>query len=134
MEATCGRGVDVALNSLAGEQLSATWECIAPFGRFVEIGKRDITSNRNLEIARFEQNVSFTAVDLTALVQHKPRLLQEVFKEVMDLFRQNIVAPVSPIHEFAVSEVESAFRSLQSGKLMGKLVIVPRADDTVTVS
>ncbi|KAF6236674.1 hypothetical protein HO173_004965 [Letharia columbiana] len=131
MEATCGRGVDVALNSLAGEQLSATWECMAPFGRFVEIGKRDITGNTNLEMARFEQNVSFTAVDLTALVQYKPRVLQEVFKEVMDLFRQDIVAPVSPIHEFAVSEAETAFRSLQSGKLMGKLVIVPKANDTV---
>lgn len=131
MAATSGRGIDVALNSLAGEQLSATWQCMAPFGRFVEIGKRDITGNTNLEMARFEQNVSFTAVDLTLLVQHKPALLQEVFKELMDLFRQNIIAPVSPIHEFSVFEVETAFRSLQSGKLMGKLVIVPREDDTV---
>ena len=134
LQATGDKGVDVALNSLAGEQLSATWQCMAPFGRFVEIGKRDITSNSNLEMARFEQNVSFTAVDLTALVQHKPELLQEVFKEVMDLFQQDIIAAVSPIHEFAVSEVETAFRSLQSGKLMGKLVIVPTADDTVMVS
>ena len=134
LQATHDRGVDVALNSLAGEQLSATWQCMAPFGRFVEIGKRDITSNNNLEMARFEQNVSFTAVDLTALVQHKPGLLQEVFQEVMDLFHRDIIAPVSPIHEFAVSEVETAFRSLQSGKLMGKLVIVPTADDTVMVS
>ena len=134
MQATCARGVDVALNSLAGEQLMATWQCMAPFGRFVEIGKRDITDNTNLEMARFEQNVSFTAVDLTLLVQHKPALLQEVFKEVMDLFHQSIIAPVSPIHEFSMSEVEKAFRSLQSGKLMGKLVIVPGEADTVMVS
>ena len=134
IQATCDKGVDVALNSLAGEQLSATWQCMAPFGRFVEIGKRDITSNTNLEMGRFEQNVSFTAVDLTALVQHKPGLMQEVFKEVMNLFHQKTIAPVSPIHEFAVSDVETAFRSLQSGKLMGKLVIVPMADDAVMVS
>ena len=52
MEATNGNGVDVALNPLAGDQLRATWECMAPFGRFVEIGKRDITSNMNLEMSR----------------------------------------------------------------------------------
>ena len=134
MEITDGRGIDVALNSLAGEQLSATWQCMALFGRFVEIGKRDITGNTNLEMARFEQNVSFTAVDLTVLGHHKSGLLQEVFREVMTLFRQNIIAPVSPIHEFAMSEVETAFRSLQSGKLMGKLVMVAKPDDMVMVS
>ena len=134
MQATQDKGVDVALNSLAGEQLMATWQCMAPFGRFVEIGKRDITNNTNLEMARFEQNVSFTAVDLTILVHHKPALLQGVFKEVMDMLRRGTIRPVSPIHEFSVSEVEKAFRSLQSGKLMGKLVIVLNSSDTVMVS
>lgn len=39
---TGGRGVDVVLNSLAGEALRQTWHCVAPFGRFIEIGKRDV--------------------------------------------------------------------------------------------
>ncbi|CAP61647.1 uncharacterized protein PODANS_0_490 [Podospora anserina S mat+] len=42
---TAGRGVDVVLNSLAGDALVVSWECVAPFGRFVEIGKRDIFSH-----------------------------------------------------------------------------------------
>jgi len=133
MGATAGKGVDVALNSLAGEQLRATWECMAPFGRFVEIGKRDITSNLNLEMGRFERNVSFTAVDLTDVVYHRQNILQQLLVEVMDMFDRKIVRPVSPIHGFGVSEVETAFRSLQSGKLMGKLVIVPKEDEMVMV-
>jgi NADPH:quinone reductase-like Zn-dependent oxidoreductase len=32
LKATNGRGVDMALNSLAGALLHATWQCIAPFG------------------------------------------------------------------------------------------------------
>ena len=134
MEITNGKGVDVVLNSLAGDQLRITWECMAPFGRFVEIGKRDITRNMNLDMSRFERNVGFTAVDLTDLVHQRPAILQDVFVHVMEQFEQKKIRPVAPIHEFVTSEAEPAFRALGSGKLMGKLVIVPKAGDMVMVS
>lgn len=59
-KASNGNGVDVALNSLAGEALRATWECMAPLGRFVEIGKRDIKRNSRLEMSQFDYNVTFS--------------------------------------------------------------------------
>ena len=133
LEATNGKGVDVVLNSLAGEQLRATWKCMAPFGRFVEIGKRDITTNMNLEMGPFEHTVTFAGVDLGDLIQYRPQALQKVFLEVMDKIRTGAIKPVNPIHEFAVSDIETAFRSLQSGRLMGKVVIVPRPGETVMV-
>ena len=34
-------GVDVVLNSLAGDAMQASLKCLKPFGRFVELGKRD---------------------------------------------------------------------------------------------
>ena len=133
LKATNSKGVDVVLNSLAGEQLRATWKCMAPFGRFVEIGKRDITRNMNLEMGPFEHTVTFAGVDLGDLIQHRPQALQGVFIEVIDKIRAGTVEPVSPIHEFAVSDIETAFRSLQSGRLMGKVVIMPQPGDTVMV-
>ena len=48
LEATDGRGVDVVLNSVSGEMLEHSFELMAPYGRFIEIGKRDIDSNRGL--------------------------------------------------------------------------------------
>ncbi|KAJ5735327.1 Acyl transferase/acyl hydrolase/lysophospholipase [Penicillium malachiteum] len=48
-----GRGVDGVLNSLAGELLDETWHCLAPYGRFLEIGKKDIQSNKHLEMRLF---------------------------------------------------------------------------------
>jgi NADPH:quinone reductase-like Zn-dependent oxidoreductase len=51
MAKTGGKGVDVVLNSLSGKLLKASWDCIASFGRFVEIGKRDIEQNKALNMA-----------------------------------------------------------------------------------
>jgi len=48
MSETNGRGVDLVLNSLAEEKLQASVRCLAPGGRFLEIGKFDIDNNSNL--------------------------------------------------------------------------------------
>ena len=64
MRSTNGKGVDVVLNSLAGEALRQTWECIAMFGRFIEIGKKDILANSGLEMMPFLRNVTFAGVNL----------------------------------------------------------------------
>jgi NADPH:quinone reductase-like Zn-dependent oxidoreductase len=62
--ATNGRGVDVVLNSLSGELLHASWECVAEYGSMVEIGKRDFIGKAQLNMDLFESNRSFFGVDL----------------------------------------------------------------------
>jgi fatty acid synthase len=48
MKETNGRGVDIVLNSLAEEKLLASVRCLAPGGRFLEIGKFDLANNNPL--------------------------------------------------------------------------------------
>ncbi len=115
-EATGGKGVDVVINSLAGEILRETWDSIAHFGRFIEIGKRDITSNTRLEMSKFNFNATFSSVDLTVLATERPQHMASTFREVMKLFEQRSLQPIAPITPFGISEVETAFRLLQSGK------------------
>ena len=67
MEATSDQGVDVVLNSLTGDLLHDSWRCCAEFGRFVEIGKRDIIDGGKLEMDMFGKDVSFSAFDLMDL-------------------------------------------------------------------
>ena len=62
MKATDGNGVDVVLNSLTGELLRSSFEACADFGRFVEIGKRDILDHGSLNMVTFGKNVSFMAL------------------------------------------------------------------------
>ncbi|KAI9668413.1 MAG: Type I Iterative PKS [Alyxoria varia] len=123
MEATGSRGVDVCLNSLAGEQLRKSWQCMAPFGRFVEVGKRDIVANSRLEMGGFERNVTFTGVDLTTLPVERPNVMQRMMSEIVDLYSKGTIHEPTPISQFTVSEIPKAMRTLSSGKGMGKIVI-----------
>jgi NADPH:quinone reductase-like Zn-dependent oxidoreductase/acyl transferase domain-containing protein len=64
MRVTNGNGVDVVLNSTHGEALQESWNCLADFGRFVEIGKRDIIENNGLEMKNFLRNVWHLSIPL----------------------------------------------------------------------
>lgn len=48
MRETNGRGVDVVLNSLSEDKLQASVRCLASSGRFLEIGKYDLSQNNEL--------------------------------------------------------------------------------------
>jgi NADPH:quinone reductase-like Zn-dependent oxidoreductase len=79
LAATNGRGVDVIVNSLTGDLLHATWQCCANFGRFVEVGKRDIIDAGNLDMRTFLRNATFTAFDLTELFYHEDEHYRKVW-------------------------------------------------------
>lgn len=131
---TNGRGVDVIMNSVAGEMLRITWECIAPFGRFVELGARDYTINTRLEMHKFERNVTFSLVNLVSLVRERPEVAAQVWSDVMAMFRKRELKGPSPLTIIGISELEKGFRTMQSGKHTGKLVAVPQPDENVMVS
>jgi NADPH:quinone reductase-like Zn-dependent oxidoreductase len=132
--ATSGMGVDVVINSLAGDLLRETWECLAPFGRFIEIGKADITKNTRLDMLPFENNVTFASVDLTKIAKFKPQLMKRLMGDVCRLMHEKAVHPILPLSTYRISDIEKAFRTLQTGKSMGKIVVVPHDEDLVKVS
>lgn len=121
--ATGGRGVDVVINSLAGDLLRETWACLAPFGRFIEIGKRDITTNSRLDMLKFDSNCTFSSVDLTLVAAERPKLMSRIMGSVMNLLRRKIICPIGPITETSIGEVEKSLRKLQSGKTSGKVIV-----------
>lgn len=74
---TNGEGVDLALNSLSGELLHATWKCIAAFGKMVEIGKRDIIGSGKLDMSPFIENRSYCCVDLDQVCSRRPIIVKQ---------------------------------------------------------
>lgn len=75
LEATNGRGVDVVLNSLSGELLHGSWDCVAEYGTMIEIGKRDLIGKGSLALHLFEQNRSYIGVDFGRICAQRPRLV-----------------------------------------------------------
>ncbi|KAH8811665.1 putative polyketide synthase [Xylogone sp. PMI_703] len=133
MTMTQNRGVDVVLNCLAGDMLQETWNCIAMLGRFVEIGKRDIELNNHLEMAPFTRNVTFSSIDLTYVMKYRAHMLSKALAEVMHLLESGSIHPVKPITVYPISDIERAFRLMQSGKHRGKVIIEPHPEDPIKV-
>ncbi|KAK6193076.1 hypothetical protein LQW54_012822 [Pestalotiopsis sp. IQ-011] len=128
---TSGYGVDVVLNSLSGDRLRASWECVAPFGRFIEIGKADIVENSSLPMTHFSGNVGFFAVDLHHVGLANPKLACRLVKETFDLVIQGQIGHPQPLHCYPLSEVEQAFRFMQGGKNTGRIILTASDSDTV---
>ncbi|GAT27795.1 polyketide synthase [Aspergillus luchuensis] len=119
---TGGRGVDVVLNSLAGELLHASWSCVAEFGKMIEIGKRDILEHGKLPMDAFGGNRAFFGVDLIRLGQ-KPGAFASLTSRVMDLLAEGKISPIRPSKVFEACNVKEAFRYMQSGLHIGKILI-----------
>ncbi|KAK9350529.1 hypothetical protein V1523DRAFT_428941 [Lipomyces doorenjongii] len=131
MRRTCGKGVDVVMNSLSGDALRLTWDCIAPFGRFVELGKRDMTVNARLEMYHFEKNVAFIGLDVPLHTHFEEK--RRIWTELMVWYADGRIRAPQPITTFGIAETEAALRTMQAGRHMGKLVLVPRPGETVRV-
>jgi acyl transferase domain-containing protein/NADPH:quinone reductase-like Zn-dependent oxidoreductase/acyl carrier protein len=120
-------GVDVVLNSLAGEAMERSLGLVAPFGRFIELGKRDFVENRRTPLRPFRRNVSYFAVDADALPRARPELAAALLADIAARLADGALLAL-PHAVFAAEETETAFRTLQASTHIGKLVIRPPAD------
>lgn len=129
--ATRGQGVDVVLNSLAGEAMRRSLDVLSPFGRFLELGKRDFFENTPLGLRPLRNNISYFGIDADQLLTARPSLAARLFREVMALFGDEILSPL-PYRSFTADRVVDAFRCMQQARHIGKVVVsmtdpMPRA-------
>jgi acyl transferase domain-containing protein/acyl-CoA synthetase (AMP-forming)/AMP-acid ligase II/NADPH:quinone reductase-like Zn-dependent oxidoreductase/NAD(P)-dependent dehydrogenase (short-subunit alcohol dehydrogenase family)/acyl carrier protein len=128
MQLTGGEGVDLVLNSLAGEALAKSLSILKPFGRFLEIGKTDIYQNSALGLQLFKHNISFMSIDMDGLFQSRPLLGQSILAEVMQQLRQGTLSPL-PCKVFQLEDATDAFRFMAQRKNIGKVVLSLREID-----
>ncbi len=120
MEITGGSGVDIVLNSLAGEAIAKSLGCLGPYGRFLEIGKRDIYQNTRVGLRPFRNNLSYFAIDLGGALD--PAMMSGFLKELRKRFNDHRLGPL-PHRVFPLADFKSAFRHMAQAKQIGKLVL-----------
>lgn len=122
MALTGGEGVDIVLNSLAGEAVRRGLDVLRPFGRFLELGKRDFYANSRIGLRPFRNNIAYFGIDADQVMQLRPRLASRLFNEMMELFADGVLSPL-PHRIFPHDRVVDAFQAMQQSRHIGKLVL-----------
>src|SRR6185312_12792037 len=122
LAATQGRGVDVVLNSLPGPYLEKSLALLAPGGRFLEIGKRDIYADHPIGLRSLRQNVAFFAIDLAGIARDRPHAIRAELESVVDDLASGELE-LLPVELFSSDEIAGAFRHMASADHIGKIVI-----------
>ncbi len=122
---TEGQGVDIVLNSLAGEAINRNLRVLKPFGRFLELGKRDFQENTRIGLRPFRNNISYFGIDADQLMKERPDLTEKLFREMMVLFNEGVLHPL-PYRCFEAEEIVDSFRYMQQSRHIGKIVITYR--------
>src|SRR5436309_3248844 len=113
MEITGRRGVDVVLNALASEAIPMGLACLAEFGRFIEIGKRDIYQNSRIPLWPLRRNASFHVVAMDAVFAGDETLTRDMLAELAELVEKGALTPL-PFRSFPASRIEAGFRLMAS--------------------
>lgn len=126
-------GVDVVLNSLGGDMFRESCNTIAPYGRFVEIGRKEFLEDMLMPTKFLLKNITFAYVDLALLIEDNKPLVNRLLHDVIELMASGAVRPISST-TMPISEMEAAFRHIQAGKHIGKVILSVQDQQVVKVS
>ncbi|MCP4192164.1 MAG: SDR family NAD(P)-dependent oxidoreductase [Planctomycetaceae bacterium] len=119
---TEGEGVDVVLNSLAGDFIAANFSVLKPFGRFLELGKRDMFEHTEIDLFPFRNNLSYFGVDLGQMMKFRPEKFHDMFGRMMLDFATGRYRPC-PVTPFSLADIGKGFEHMARAKHIGKIVI-----------
>ncbi|MGA9874120.1 MAG: SDR family NAD(P)-dependent oxidoreductase, partial [Rhodococcus sp. (in: high G+C Gram-positive bacteria)] len=122
MTLTDGRGVDVVFNSSPGEIMAQNLHCAAEFARIIEIGKADIYFGGVMDLKPFDRNLTFHAVDMDRMFEHKPALARQVTREVLDKMSSGQYQHL-PYTSYTLAQVGDAFDSVIRSSHTGRVVL-----------
>lgn len=120
LEATDGRGVDLVLNALTGELADAGFRALAPGGRFVELGLRDVRDEA--WVAALGKEIRYFPVNWGEVAEAEPERIGTILRQLTLDLAAGRLAPL-PRHTFGPAGIGAAFRLMAQAQHVGKIVV-----------
>ncbi|MBC8088317.1 MAG: type I polyketide synthase, partial [Phycisphaerae bacterium] len=118
-------GVDIVINSLAGDFIPSSLGLLKVGGHFIEIGKTGIWDTA--AVASAFPGVQYHPLYLGEVTAAEPLVIRDMLQRLMNDFASGVLKPL-PTTVYALDEAEDAFRFMSQGLHTGKIVVEqPRA-------
>ncbi|QOT00446.1 SDR family NAD(P)-dependent oxidoreductase [Brevibacterium sp. JNUCC-42] len=119
---TNGKGVDVVINTLAGDAIQKGLGCLARGGRYIEIAMTALKSARTIDLSILNNNQAFYSIDLRKLGIEQPDVLRDYWNEMLRLIKSNIIQPT--IYKvFSFDDIKQAYQCMENRENIGKIVV-----------
>ncbi|OJJ45037.1 hypothetical protein ASPZODRAFT_160532 [Penicilliopsis zonata CBS 506.65] len=115
LQQTGDRGVDVILSTISGPGFHESLKCLAPCGRFIDVGRGNVLDRGNMGLHAFNRSISFFSFDLNSVLDEKPKMAQQQ--------DHRTITPITLDKTFHITEMESALRYFGQGQHIGKVVL-----------
>jgi hypothetical protein len=102
----------------------ASFQLLKPFGRFIELGKKDFLENTYLGLRPFVRNIVYAGVDLDEWLNFDRKGAERLMQTLGTLFDSGELRPL-PHQIYEAHEIGAAFRAMQASEHVGKIVIRP---------
>jgi acyl transferase domain-containing protein/NADPH:quinone reductase-like Zn-dependent oxidoreductase/acyl carrier protein len=129
---TNGHGVDLVLNSLTGDAIDRSLSVLAPDGRFLEIGKKDIYQDYRLGLLPFRGGLAYVAIDLAGLVRRRPAVVAGLLRTVVGQVDRGELSPL-PLQTYPIADAIRAFHTMAQAQHTGKLVLTLDAATSTSI-
>jgi acyl transferase domain-containing protein/NAD(P)-dependent dehydrogenase (short-subunit alcohol dehydrogenase family)/aryl carrier-like protein len=116
-------GIDMVLNSLAGEGLTGGLSILGRFGRFLDVTKRDIYNDLRVGLSPFRKGLSYHAIDLEQVINYDRETIQELLQCLAADVEQGHMEALPLQATFGFGQAIEAFRCLSQAKHIGKIVL-----------
>ena len=123
--------VDVMFSSgwVNASTARAAWRNIAPFGRFVDCGRKNVLSRSVLDTIPIHRGANYLAFDMLDLYACKPDILSGLLASTVSLYRQNVISALRPFSVKNLTELNTCVASFSDNFESGKTVIAHDVSD-----
>ncbi len=116
------KGVDVILGAVTNETLNQSLSVLAPYGVYLEIGKRNAIADKPMSMKIFSKNLSFISIDIDQLSKERPQVISNLLADVRTYLEDARLAPL-PTQAFSPTNIGEAFERIEQGTYIGNAVI-----------